>query len=231
VLVTFNGFPKAGLGFLEALAADNTKTFFDANRPTYEAALLEPARAFVEEAGAALRERISPAIRAEPRISGSILRPNRDTRFGTDKTPYKTYFDVWFWEGSRPSRECPGFFFRLTPDLLTLGSGMHRFDPTTLARYRAGVADEQIGVALEAAVRAATVGGKAELAGIGLARVPKGFDADHPRAALLRHTGLFVFVDHRPVPAVIHTRRFTTWCVDRFARMAPVHRWLADNLF
>ena len=229
--MTFNGFPKAGLGFLAALADDNTKAFFDANRQTYDEMLLEPAKAFVGEAGAALRERVSPEIRAEPRISGSILRPNRDTRFGKDKSPYKTYFDLWFWEGDRPSRECPGFFFRLTPEALMLGAGMHRFDPTTLARYRAAVTDAHAGAALDDAVRTVTRAGNVELGGRNLARVPKGAAPDHPRAALLRHTGLFVFTAHQPVPATAHTRRFTGWCVERFARMAPIHRWLADNLF
>ena|SRR5258707_15441692 len=45
-------------------------------------------------------------------------------------------YDLWFWQGDWPSRERPGYFFRLTPESLTLGAGMHRFSDALLARYR-----------------------------------------------------------------------------------------------
>jgi len=88
---TFAGFPPEGLAFLDGLARDNTKAYFDAHRATYESALLEPAKAFVVALGEELHTRVSPAIRAEPRVNGSILRINRDTRFSADKTPYKDH--------------------------------------------------------------------------------------------------------------------------------------------
>jgi uncharacterized protein (TIGR02453 family) len=91
----FAGFPPEGLAFLEGLGRDNTKAYFDAHRATYESALLEPAKAFVVALGEELRARVSPGIRAEPRVNGSILRINRDTRFSADKTPYKDHLDLW----------------------------------------------------------------------------------------------------------------------------------------
>ena len=136
----FTGFPAAGLEFLAGIARDNTKAYFDANRTAYETGLLEPAKAFVVALGDELHARVSPGIRAEPRVNGSILRINRDTRFSTDKSPYKVHIDLWFWEGAGPSRERPGYFVRLRPSTVTIGAGMHRFDRPLLEAYRAAVA-------------------------------------------------------------------------------------------
>src|SRR3954453_11469516 len=125
----FAGFPRQGLEFLEALAAHNTKEYFEAHRATYQSELLQPAKDFVVALGEELRARVSSAIRAEPRINGSILRINRDTRFSADKRPYKEHVDFWFGEGDGPSRERPGLFIRLRPATVTLGAGMHPFEP------------------------------------------------------------------------------------------------------
>src|SRR5947208_986392 len=96
---SFAGFPPAGLQFLAGLQANNNKTWFDANRADYDTGLIAPARQFVVDLGAKLREQVSPRIHAEPRTGGSLMRINRDTRFSKDKSPYKDYLGLWFWEG------------------------------------------------------------------------------------------------------------------------------------
>jgi hypothetical protein len=60
-------------------------------------------------------------------------------------------------------------------------------------------------------------------------RVPAPFDADHPRAALLLHTGFQVrFAE--PLPVSIDRPVFVAWCAERLAALLPVHRWLLANL-
>jgi Conserved hypothetical protein (DUF2461) len=58
-------FPTETLEFLADLGDHNSKTWFDANRPRYEAAYLEPAKAFVETISPAL-EKLVPGIRRAP---------------------------------------------------------------------------------------------------------------------------------------------------------------------
>src|SRR4051812_38810038 len=113
-IAPFTGFPKSAVAFLAQLAANNEKAWFDAHRETYDNDLMEPARAFVSALGPAL-QKVSKGIRYEPKVNGSIMRINRDTRFSNDKSPYKTHFDLWFWKGDEKSWSHPGFFFRLTP--------------------------------------------------------------------------------------------------------------------
>ena len=226
----FAGFPPEGLAFLDGLARHNTKAYFDAHRATYESALLEPAKAFVVALGEELHARVSPAIRAEPRVNGSILRINRDTRFSADKTPYKDHLDFWLWEGEGPSRERPGYFVRLRPAAVTVGVGMHRFERPVLEAYREAVGEERTGRELEAAIARAT-----ELAGVSVGggeaykRVPQGYAPDHPRADLLRHNALYVSGEW-DLPAEAGDARFAAWVAERLDRMSPVERWLTAVL-
>jgi uncharacterized protein (TIGR02453 family) len=229
VSTAFAGFPREGLEFLEGLATDNSREYFDAHRTTYESELLAPAKDFVVALGGELRSRVSAGIRAEPRINGSILRINRDTRFSTDKRPYKEHVDFWFWESDASSRERPGLFVRLRPATVTLGAGMHRFEPPVLAAYRAAVADEGTGRALEEALAAATGLRGATVGGLAYKRVPRGFAADHPRAELLRHDALYVSGEWK-LPRSASRAAFVGWVAERLERLAPVERWLTATL-
>jgi len=225
----FAGFPREGFEFLEGLASDNTREYFDLRRDTYQSALLQPAKDFVVALGEVLHARVSPGIRAEPRINGSILRINRDTRFSSDKRPYKEHVDFWFWEGDGPSRERPGLFMRLRPATVALGAGMHRFEPPALAAYRAAVADEETGRALEDAIVDATGLRGVTVGGLAYKRVPRGFEPDHPRADLLRHNALYVSGEWK-LPRAVSGPGFVGWAAERFERLAPVERWLTAAL-
>jgi uncharacterized protein (TIGR02453 family) len=229
VSTAFAGFPREGLEFLEGLAKDNTREYFDIHRDTYQSALLQPAKDFVVALGEELQARVAPGIRAEPRINGSILRINRDTRFSADKRPYKEHVDFWFWEGDAPSRERPGLFMRLRPATVTLGAGMHRFEPPALAAYRAAVADESAGRALESALSDATGLRGVSVGGRQYKRVPREFGADHPRADLLRHGALYVSGDWK-LPRSVSGPAFVGWAAERLERVAPVERWLSAVL-
>ena len=226
---TFTGFPREGFAFLADLATDNTRAFFDAHREIYESALLEPAKGFVIALGEQLQARVAPGIRAEPRVNGSILRITRDTRFTTDKRPYKDHLDIWFWEGDAPSRERPGLSVRLRPATVVLSAGIHRLEPATLAAYRAAVDDDRSGEALEVAIEDARMLRGVKLGGLAYKRVTRGFDADHPRAELLRHGALYVSGEWK-LPRAASGPGFVGWVADRLEQMAPVERWLTATL-
>src|SRR5690242_1313023 len=198
LLSTFAGFSPDLLDFLAVLRRNNSREWFAAHREQYERVLLEPARALVLAIGERLHE-LGEDIHAEPKIHGSIMAINRDTRFSPDKTPYKTHLDLWFWQGDGPSRERPGYFFRLTPESLILGAGMHAFSADgALERYRRAVLDAALGPRLEHIARDLKLGGRA------YKRVPAGLPQDHPRAEWLCHTGLFAETT-QPLPAELYT--------------------------
>ena len=218
------GFPRQTVRFLRELGTHNSKTWFDRHRSQYERYWLAPAKAFVIAMGAALAT-FSPDVRADPRINGSIFRINRDIRFSPDKTPYKDHLDLIFWLGDGPSRERPGYFFRLRPDRLLLGAGQHRFSPAVLDAYRTAVADPERGTELAGAVQSVETAG-AVLGGRHYKRIPRGFDPEHDRAGLLMHNALHVGFE-TALPAELRSARCVELFAVRYRRLAPVAEWLA----
>jgi uncharacterized protein (TIGR02453 family) len=220
----FEGFAPELLTFLDELGRNNSRDWFHAHRDQYETVLLEPARDFVEAMG----EKLGPEFNADPRVGGSIMRIARDTRFSRDKRPYKDHLDLWFWHGAGPSRERPGLWFRLTPNELILGAGMHHFEREVLGRYREAVADPESGRELAKIVTAVERSG-AEVGGRHYKRVPAGYEPDHERADLLRHDGLYAGLE-LTVPREARTPRFPAFCSTRYRKLVPVVDWLADLL-
>lgn len=222
----FTGFPKRTLTFLRGLRRNNTKAWFDEHRGDYDRYWVEPAKDFVEAAGAALQA-VAP-VSAEPRINGSIFRINRDIRFSKDKAPYKDHLDFWFWEGER-STAASGFYLRISPDGVGIGAGAHRFERDRLGAYRAAVIDAKSGPALSRAVTAIEKAGHV-VEGATYKTTPRGFEPRTDRQEqMLRHSALWIGEDH-PLSPTLHSPEFVDWAVNRWKTMKPIHRWLVDRL-
>lgn len=225
---SFPGFPKGTARFLRDLTRNNDKAWFDAHRDAYEACYVEPAKSFVAAIGPKL-QKLAPGVAFEPKVNGSLFRINRDVRFSKDKTPYKNHIDLWLWHGDRRGWGAPGFFFRMFADRLILGSGMHRFEKEQLEAYRRAVVDERAGKALVKAVDKVRAAGPYEIGGKSRKTVPRGFDADHPRAAFLLHDGLHATLDTKP-GRIVETPEFLDYCLGHFAATWPISKWLLDEV-
>lgn len=177
------------LTFLRAIAADNSRAWFEANRALYEAGYVAPAKALVTALGPRLRE-ISPEVQFEPRVNGSIARINRDIRFSKDKRPYKDHLDLFFWHGERRSFDAPGFWFRLTGQELMLGVGSYAFEGEALDGFRQAVMHPRSGKALLAAVDLVKSSGPYEIGQKTRKRPPAGFSAPEGLSGYLLHEGL-----------------------------------------
>ena len=226
-MTTFGGFPPETIRFLRELRVNNRKDWFDAHRSDYEAFWLAPAKAFVVAAGEQLAE-LAPGIQAEPRVLGSILRINRDTRFSRDPSPYKDHLDFWFWEGPERRAAVSGIFARLTPETFSAGVGAHMFDPQLLKRFRSAVVDGTAGSALASAVKAVERSGL-EVLGERYSRPPAGFKADGDAARLLRFGALWT-VEEAQADAVAESPRIVDFCMEHWRAALPVHRWLVETL-
>jgi uncharacterized protein (TIGR02453 family) len=194
--------PPDALRFYEELAEDNTTAFFDANRARYH----EHVRGPMEELLDAAFDEFGDA---------KVFRPNRDTRFSKDKSPYKL---------TCAARVGRGWFVSLSAEGLHAGGGMYEPSRDQLARYRAAVEDERRGAELERIAAGLTADGH-ELLGQELKRGPRGTDPDHPRIALLKHTRVFA-IQHWPPGPWLHTpeareRVFTCW-----RELRPLLDWL-----
>jgi uncharacterized protein (TIGR02453 family) len=217
----FEGFRPEALRFLSRLGKNNTRDWFHGHKDEYESLLLEPARDFVVALGEELRE-FAPDVNADPRVNGSIFRIARDTRFAKDKRPYKEHLDLWFWIGDR--KQGPGFWFRLEPSGLILGSGKHHFDKAQLERYRRAVVDDP-GAVLQRELERLRASGY-EVGGRNYKRFPAGFEAPDERAELLLHDAVYAWVQ-APVPDETFDGRFPGYCAERYRPLASLNEWLA----
>ena len=222
----FPGFPDETFAFLEGIAAHNEKGWFDANRPLYEAGYVEPAKALVAALGPRLQE-ISAQVQFDPKVNGSISRINRDIRFSKDKRPYKDHLDLWFWHGEKRGWDQPGFWFRLTPKAVYLGSGMHGFDKERLEAFRNAVVHPRSGRALLAAVAQVEAKGY-EVGGKNRKQLPRGYETDADRAGYLLFEGLHAGTE---MPAAAARRAsFVDQILGHFAATWPIGKWLVDEV-
>ena len=223
----FAGFPAGTTKFLGGLTKHNDRAWFAAHRADADAFYLAPAQSFVAALGPKL-QRISASVRFDPRVNGSIGRIYRDTRFAKDKTPYKDHLDLMFWHGERKGWSHPVFWFRLRADRVMLGVGMYHFEPPQLAAYRAAVIDPVKGKALAAAIAKVEKAGY-QLGGDRRKKVPRGFDADHPRAAFLLHDGLTAMLEV-PLPTELREPKFVDWCAAHYRAQWPIGAWLLKTV-
>jgi uncharacterized protein (TIGR02453 family) len=205
--MSFRGIPAAALDFYEDLEVDNSKSFWTANKSTYE----ESVRAPIEALAAALAEEFGP---------GKYFRPYRDVRFSADKTPYKTHQGVWFDEAKT--------YFHVSAAGLFVAAGYWRTSPAQVARLRRAVDADLTGEALVKAVAAVTKKGF-EIGGDRTTRVPAGFAKDHERAELLKHKTLTA---HRDVgcPDWLHTPRAKSEIAKMWRNLAPLTSWLDTHV-
>lgn len=220
----FSGFPRQTPMFLRDLHANNDKTWFEAHRDEYDAYFMAPARSFVAAIGERITS-ISSGVQAVPKVNGSIMRINRDTRFSKDKTPYKTHLDLMFWEGEGRARECPAFVFRLTADGLIVGAGKHGFSPEMLKAYRAAVDDDDKGSALAEVIATLTDDGAYTIGGDAQTRVPRGYPKDHARADLLRRKSVYLSKE-LGLPEPLYSAACVELCLTHYRAIAPLHKWL-----
>ncbi len=101
----------ATITFLEKLAKNNNKPWFDKHRDDYQAAK-EDYEAFVTEVLEGLAN-IDPLFK-EQKAKDCVFRIFRDVRFSKDKTPYKAHFGAFFSKGGRKYPGA-GYYFHLEP--------------------------------------------------------------------------------------------------------------------
>jgi uncharacterized protein (TIGR02453 family) len=174
--------PEARAFFAE-LQADNSKDWFDAHKARYTDRIRKPAEALSEVMAAEL------ARLTRRTLAPKVYRINRDVRFSKDKSPYNTHLHM-LWSTGAEDR--PGWFFAVSPEGVSLSTGVMGFTPGGLEWVRHAIADEpEPWIGAVAAIRAAG-GDLGDWGEPPLKRVPKPWDDSHQAADLLRRKSLIL---------------------------------------
>lgn len=204
--------------FLKKLKRNNRRDWFEKHRPEYEEYALRPAVRFIEDFGPLLYA-ISPHLVADARPHrGSLFRIYRDTRFSSDKRPYKTHLAMHF---SHPGKDVhsPGFYLHLEPGGCFAAAGLWHPDSPTLLRVRNAIvsrAEEW------RKVRRLINWDDASK----LSRPPRGFPVGHEfiEDLKLRDIGTSVELSDRQVTSPQFLKDFTGAC----RKMAPLAAFLSS---
>jgi uncharacterized protein (TIGR02453 family) len=203
--MAFRGWPVEAIEFFEGLEADNSKTYWLANKSVYEQAVRAPMEAFLEEAAG----EFGP---------GKVYRPYRDVRFSADKTPYKTAM------GASNERG----YVQLSASGLASAAGYWHMARDQLARYRGAVDNPKHGARLETLVTALRKA-KYTVGGAGLKTAPKGYKSDHARIELLRFTDMTVWREWPPA-AWFGTAKAGDRITKVWRDSAPLTAWLDQHV-
>jgi uncharacterized protein (TIGR02453 family) len=205
--MAFSGWPAEAVKFFEGLEADNTKAYWTAHRPVFDASVHAPLAELLDE----LAGEFGP---------GRVARPYRDVRFRADKSPYKTNIYAILRDGG---------YVSFSADGLVAGVGYYQMEPDQLDRYRRAVADDAAGAELgrlvdRLAAKRIQVEGSSSLKS-----APRGYPKDHPRIDLLRHRGLIAW-RHWPVEPWLHTAAAKRRVVEFLRTAAPLQAWLDEQV-
>ncbi len=158
--------------FLRQLKRNNNREWFARNKARYQQLVVEPAMLFIS-AFAPHLAKLSPHFVADPRPTrGSLFRIYRDTRFSSDKLPYKTHIGIHFSHESGKDAHAPVFYLHFEPDGCFVAAGIWHPDNRALTKIRTAIVAEP-----EKWKKACR---KLELEGESLTRPPKGFCSEHP---------------------------------------------------
>lgn len=180
-------FTPAVFRFLRDLAENNNKEWWEDNKQTYIETIREPALDFITEFGRRLTS-ISPYFTADTRTNGgSLMRPYRDMRFSSNKTPYKTNVGIQFRHVRGKDVHAPGFYLHIEPGENFAGAGLWNPETKTARVIRRAINDDPR--EWQEVAHSRQFGDLWSLPShetARLKRIPKELDGDHPFADDLR---------------------------------------------
>jgi uncharacterized protein (TIGR02453 family) len=222
----FSGFPKAALQFFSDITTNNNREWFEAHKKDYLERVVAPAQSFVLELGAKLQAALPDIVYdARANGSGSIGRIYRDIRFSRDKSPYKDYLGIVFWQQGQKKNDGAGFYFHLNASGAEIYTGMYAFDKPFMEAYRDALVSKKLGAAFDDVLAALKKAGDYPVGGELFKRTPAGYDAAHPHANFLRYNGIYAQSPHLDAE-ILASPQLIDVCFDHCVNMAPLHHWL-----
>jgi uncharacterized protein (TIGR02453 family) len=205
----FDGFGPGALRFYDELAENNERSWWHANKDRYESEIRAPLEYLLADLTDEFGE-------------GKVFRPNRDTRFSADKSPYKTAAAAVV---NGPEGTIATLYMQLSATGLMVGGGCYHPARDQLARLRAAIADERTGTEVERIIAGIERDGGGPGHGDKLKTAPRGYAADHPRIELLRMKGLVALFDHPPAPWLHHAKA-RDQVAENWRSLGPLNAWL-----
>lgn len=205
----FAGIPVEAFEFYDALAANNTRAWWQDHKADYQRLVKDPLAQLLDELAAEFGQ-------------AHLFRPYRDTRFAKDKTPLKDHQG-----GYVAIEDAVGYYVQVSASGLMVAGGWYSPEGQQVARFRDAVAGGHAGHVRALLDKAAKQGW--EVDGRPLKTRPRGVDAEHPDLDLLRFRALVLSRSYGVEPWM-GTRKTLTTVRNAWRQARPLTEWLADHV-
>jgi uncharacterized protein (TIGR02453 family) len=211
---------KSTIEFLSKLSKNNTRDWFEKNRPMYEAAKSN----FKEFIDGVLisTAKFDPSIK-NLESKNCIFRINRDVRFSKNKAPYKDNFGASISPGGKKSFSA-GYYIQIQPGASFIAGGMWQPPTPEINAIRQEIdynaaEFKKIIASKEFKKYFGALSGEDKLK-----TVPKGYDKTHPEIELLKHRSYIVV--HNLKDSEVLSKNFTKHCNSVMKAMLPLNIFL-----
>jgi uncharacterized protein (TIGR02453 family) len=215
------GIPSSSINFLKELKRNNNRDWFNQRKERYLKER-ESIIAFADHLLASMRK--IDHIETESG-KASLHRIYRDSRFSSDKTPYKTNWSGGFRRATKLLRG--GYYFHIEPGNSFVAGGFFNPNPDDLKRIR-----EDIDLNYEDWNKIFNnknfIKAFGKLEGEGVKIAPKGYSKDHPGIDLLRHKQFILrhSIDDKDLLSASASDKFAK----AFKEMRPFFDYMSDVL-
>jgi uncharacterized protein (TIGR02453 family) len=161
-------------------------------------------------------------------VKNCTYRINRDVRFTKNKDPYKTWFSASFSEGGRKSGYMD-YYLHIEPNGKSfIGGGMYNPSPEQIIKYRQEI-DYNAQALRNIIEQPLFVQSFGQAQGESLKNTPKGFDALHPDADLLKVKTMFFW--HHFTDAEVTSIEFVHLVIEKAKVLKPYLDFLNATFF
>jgi uncharacterized protein (TIGR02453 family) len=211
----------SSLDFLKKLKKNNNREWFNDHKTAYQQEL-----ALMETFAGALLKQLNAHDEIEtPSGKKSLFRIYRDTRFSSDKTPYKTHWSGSFKRATKYRRG--GYYFHIEAGNSFVAGGFWGPVPQDLKRIRDDIAFDA--APLRKILKSKTfVSMFQTLKGDQVKTAPKGYDSSHEAIDLLRHKQ-FLLIRHFSDKEVL-SKNFLKEAGLTFKAMRPFFDYMSEVL-
>jgi uncharacterized protein (TIGR02453 family) len=212
---------KSTLDFLTGVKNNNTREWFNANRPAYSSAK-DNFESFVQEIidGIILFEPIMKGLEAK----SCVYRINRDIRFSNDKSPYKSHFGAFIVRGGKKNGDkFAGYYFHVEPGKSILAGGAYMPPAPWLSAIREKISDEPEEF-LKITNNKDFIKYFGSLDGEKLKTAPKGYPKDHPMVEFLKFKSFLVV--NEASDKLVLSNEYKDHVIKVFKAMKPLNDYL-----
>src|SRR5579863_1363158 len=134
-------FRPEALKFLRNLARHNDREWFTPRKAIFDAELKEPMLAVVRKITDAMMDFAPNHVRPAEK---SLFRIYRDTRFSSDKRPYKSHVAAWWSHQGLEKTSGAGYYFHINAKEVIVAAGAYMPEKEQLAQIRHWLLDNHL---------------------------------------------------------------------------------------